>query len=95
MKEEYIKKKLARLLENDPCVHISVRATHSKILADNAEAKIVGVYSNIFRVEEESMGYKRFHAFQYADIITGAVEVKELGILPVSDEKKVQKNTSN
>lgn len=95
MKEEYIKKKLTRLLEEAPCIHISVRATHSRVLADNAEARLVGAYSNIFRVEEDSMGYKRFHAFQYADIITGAVVVSELGLLPSADEKKVQKNASN
>lgn len=41
-------------------------------------ATIIGVYPNIFTVEENEAGIKKRYNFSYVDILTGTVGIAEL-----------------
>ena len=76
---EYIKSGIERLYKTNPNIHISVSRTHPKIIVAAEPAKIVGVYRNIFQVEECGSGRSPArHTFQYADILIGQVKIEEL-----------------
>lgn len=83
---EQIKSGIEKLFKTNPNIHISVSRTHPKVIVDASPAKIVGVYRNIFQVEECESGkiYAR-HTFQYGDILIGQVMIEELNFVhPVS-----------
>ena len=74
-----IKKGVEKLYQNNPNVHISLSKTHPKINVSASPAKIVGVYKNIFRIEERENGkLPVHHSIQYGDILIGQVVIEEL-----------------
>jgi uncharacterized protein Veg len=76
---EQIKSEIKRLYETNPNIHISVNRTHPKVIVDASPAKIVGVYKNIFQVEEcEGDKMPTRHSFQYGDVLIGQVKIDEL-----------------
>lgn len=75
---EMIKKHIKRLYEKDPNIHIDVSLSHPKLYLENAPAVIKGVYSNLFRIEEERSGYAQSHSLQYADVLIGRIRIREL-----------------
>ncbi|MBQ4072094.1 MAG: hypothetical protein IJD50_00025 [Clostridia bacterium] len=83
---EQIKSGIEGLYRNNPNIHISVSKTHPKIIVDASPAKIVGVYKNIFQVEEcEGGKMPTRHTFQYGDVLIGQVMIEELNFVrPVS-----------
>ena len=87
---EQIKTGIERLYKTHPNIHLSVSRTHPKILVEKSPAKIVGVYKNIFQVEECATGkLAARHTFQYGDILIGQVVIEELNFVrPVSILKK-------
>ena len=79
---EQIKVGIEKLYKTNPNIHISVRKTHPKVIVDASPAKIVGVYKNIFQVEEcESGKMPTRHTFQYVDILIGQVVIEELNFV--------------
>ena len=87
---DYIKSGIEKLFKTNPNIHISVSKTHPKVIVDASPAKIVGVYKNIFQVEEcEGGKMPTRHTFQYGDILIGQVVIEELNFVrPVSILKK-------
>ena len=83
---EQIKNGIERLYRNNPIIHISVCRIHPKIIIEAHPAKIVGVYKNIFQIEELETGKMNArHTFQYGDILIGQVVIEELNFVrPVS-----------
>ena len=83
---EQIKNGIERLYKTHPNIHISVSRTHPKIIVEKSPAKIVGVYKNIFQVEEWVGGkMPTRHTFQYGDVLIGQVMIEELNFVrPVS-----------
>ena len=83
---EQIKNGIERLYRNNPNIHISVCRIHPKIIVEAQPAKIVGVYKNIFQIEEcEPEKKPARHTFQYVDILIGQVVIEELNFVrPVS-----------
>ena len=75
-----IKIKIKKLYENDSEIHLTFISTYPKMCLVDEKAKIIGVYKNIFRVEEYSNGVSHIHTFQYADIFTKKIEILELNI---------------
>ena len=49
-----------------------------KSLWYDESATIIGVYPNIFTVEENEAGIKKRYNFSYVDILTGTVGIAEL-----------------
>ena len=57
--------------------------THPKVIVDASPAKIVGVYKNIFQVEEREGGkMPTRHTFQYGEVLIGQVKIEELDYVP-------------
>ncbi len=76
---EQIKKGIERLYKTNPNIHISVSRTHPKIIVAASPARIVGVYKNIFQIEEcEISKLPTRHTFQYGDVLIGQVAIEEL-----------------
>lgn len=86
----WIKREIEKLYETNPDIHIAVKRMRPKLIVESSPAKIVGVYKNIFQVEErESRKLPTRHTFQYGDVLTGQVIIEELdSLLPaVAPEK--------
>ena len=83
---EQIKNGIERLYKNNPNIHISVCKTHPKIIVEAQPAKIIGVYKNIFQVQECKFGkIPARHTFKYCDIFIGQVIIEELNFVrPIS-----------
>lgn len=75
---DYIREKIQALFEKNPNIHVSTKTSHPKVIIETAPAVICGVYKNIFRIEEEKNGTKRYHTVRYADVCIGLVEIAEL-----------------
>ena len=76
---EQIKSAIEKLFKTNPNIHISVSKTHPKVIVDASPAKIVGVYKNIFQVEEcEGGKMPTRHTFQYGEVLICQVKIKEL-----------------
>ena len=73
-----IKLKIKKLYESDSDIHLTFISSYPKIYLVDEPAKIIGIYKNIFRVEEYSKGTPQVHTFQYADIFTKRIEVFEI-----------------
>ena len=81
---DYIKSGIEKLFKTNPNIHISVSKTHPKIIVDASPAKIVGVYKNIFKVEEcEGGKMPTRHTIQYGDVLIGQVKIEELDYVPM------------
>jgi len=80
---EDIKNGVEELYKTKPDIHISVNKVRPKIVVTEAPAKIVGVYRNIFQVEECETGkLPARHTFQYGDVLVGQVVIEELDFVP-------------
>ena len=73
-----IKSEIRRLYETNPNIHINVSISRPKIHLTNEAAVIKGVYRNIFRIEQCSSGTPICYTLQYADILTGQVQIPEM-----------------
>ena len=80
---EHIKGEIKQLYETDPNIHINVKMTHPKMIVEGTPAKIVGVYKNIFQIEENDSGHPNRHTFQYSDVLIGQVIIEELDYVPM------------
>jgi len=81
---DYIKSGIEKLFKTNPNIHISVSKTHPKIIVDASHVKIVGVYKNIFQVEEcEGGKMPTRHTFQYGEVLIGQVKIEELDYVPM------------
>ena len=80
---EHIKSEIKQLYETEPNIHINVKMTHPKVIVEGTPAKIVGVYKNIFQIEENDSGRPTRHTFQYGDVLIGQVVIEELDYVPM------------
>ena len=80
---DYIKNEIKRLYETHPNIHINVKMTHPKVIVEGTPAKIIGVYKNIFQIEENNSGHPNRHTVQYGDVLMGQVVIKELDYVPI------------
>ncbi len=85
---DYIKKEIKRLYEKGTTVHISIKIKRPKLVAEDAPVRIVGVYSNIFQIEESGGDYPIRRTLQYADVLVGNVKIKELDFAPPASASK-------
>lgn len=75
---EYIKNSIKKLYLKSPDVHLDVSFAHPKLHLENDPVKIIGVYANLFRIEERSSGSPQCHSLRYADVIAGHIKIHEL-----------------
>lgn len=84
MELEFIKKGIAALYTNAPNVHVSTKASYQKELGKETPATLVGVYKNIFQIEQTVAGRIVRHTYQYGDVLIGHVVIRELDFVPMS-----------
>ena len=77
---DFIKREIRTLYETNPKIHVNICISHPKIDLKNDPAKITGVYSNLFRIEEYSNGTPTTHTLKYTDILTKQIEIEEIKI---------------
>ncbi len=77
---DFIKQQIKALYEAEAKIHINISLTHPKLDLKNDPAKITGVYSNIFRIEEYSNGTPASHTLKYTDLLTKQIEIEEIKI---------------
>lgn len=84
---EEIKTGIEKLYKTNPKVHISTIRARPKRIVTSSPAKIVGVYENIFQVEEcgEDNSPTRY-TVRYSDVLVGQVKVEELESISESDK---------
>ena len=75
---DYIKKEIKRLYDTNPGIHVCVKMSRPKRTVDTTPVVIKSVYPNFFCVEETSKGYRQCHSVQYAEVLTGQVNISEL-----------------
>lgn len=77
-----IKNEIKKLYNTNPSIHVNVKMSHPKRTIDTTPAVIKSVYPNFFCIEENSSGYRRCHSVQYAEVLTGQVNISELKQCP-------------
>ncbi len=75
---EQIRKEIKALYHQNPNIHVDIATTHPKLILKQAPARIMGVYANVFRVQEMGTAYPICHSLQYADVLIGRVKIHEL-----------------
>ena len=85
----WIKREIEKLYKTNPDIHIAVKRMRPKLIVESSPAKIVGVYKNIFQIEESvSRKLPTRHIFQYGDVVVGQVVIEELDYVPAIPIKK-------
>ena len=74
-----VRERIKTLYETAPQVNVNVSQSRPKLSLRNDPATILGVYTNVFRLEERSTGIPRCHTLQYKDILMGQIQIVELG----------------
>ena len=77
--EESMKIRLKTMCQEQPYIHINVSLVHPHVEMKHVRVRLVGVYKNIFLVEEEKDGKTVRYSFQYGDVSAGIVTIEELG----------------
>ena len=77
-----IKSEIQKLYQTNPHIHITLKMTHPKVIVEGAPVVIVGVYKNIFQIEENESGHPRRHTFRYGDVLIGQIVIEELNCVP-------------
>lgn len=78
---EFIKQKIKKLYEEGAEIHITVRPSRSRITVENEAATLKSIYPRFFCVEECSSGRPKVHSIQYAEVLTGQVQIAELNLI--------------
>ena len=75
---QQIRQRILERYQSDPEIRINVSLVQPKLQLRNIPAKITGVYSHIFQIEETSSGHARRHTLQYTDVLTHNIEILDL-----------------
>lgn len=61
-------------------IHVDLAVPHLKLCCNDAQATLLGAYRHVFTIEERLTGRPVTHTFQYADLLTGRITIRELPI---------------
>ena len=74
-----VKEQIRELYKRKAPLHISLAVNHAKLHLKKFKAEITGVYPNLFSVETLASEKKEKHILQYVDILSGNIDISELG----------------
>lgn len=84
-----IKNDIERFYNTNTSIHICVSTSRPRMFLKASPVKIVGVYKNIFRIEEcEDKKTLTQHTFQYAEVLIGQVKIEEIDYVPIVTNPK-------
>ena len=69
------------LFKTNPNVHIDISNRRDRKHLTNVSAVITGIYPNIFTVRLKENDVEKNYTFQYIDLLTHTMEIKELNKL--------------
>lgn len=78
---ETVKKQIVNLFRSNPNIHINVSMSSPKVCLNNEPVEITAVYPHIFQIEEKRSGSAKRYTVQYADVLTGQIQIAELSQL--------------
>lgn len=73
-----IRARIQKRMKTNPKIRFSTNMPQTRLKLEKVDGVIVGAYSHIFQVEEESTGRKLRHTLQYTDVISHHVEIENL-----------------
>lgn len=76
-----IKSQVMYLFKTNPQVHIDISSRSDRKHITNVPAVITGVYPNIFTARLKENNTEKDCIFQYVDLLTHTMEIKELSKL--------------
>ncbi len=76
--ENYFMQKLTELYRTQPDIHVDIFLSRPRTEIKNANARLVGVYRHIFRIEIEKDGKTEQYSIQYGELSTGSIKIAEL-----------------
>ncbi len=79
--DEFIKNKIKKLYEADSEICLSAILPRFPLKLNNVSARIEGVFAHIFAVEVVQDGFPKRYFFQYGEVITKNIIIKELDLL--------------
>lgn len=74
---EIAKNRIESQYRTAPETYARIRMTHPKVELDRDRVTILGVYKNIFMIEEYTTGVPKKHTLQYTDVLTGQFSLVE------------------
>lgn len=77
---DVIKAKIEELFKTNPRVHIDLNLKSERISLTNVSANIVSIYPNLFEISLNENGTTRKRIFQYVDLLTKNIVIKEFEI---------------
>lgn len=84
---EIVKSNILALYRSQQVVHASIRTRRSA--TEHQKLIVKAVYTNFFEVEDMNAPKPKTYTFQYVDVITKDIDIKELeGVLPKPVEMK-------
>ena len=69
-----IKNQIQMLFQTNPIIHVDVSINRPRITLSNQEARIKGVYKNIFQIESNGTCY----SIQYSELLINTIRIAEL-----------------
>ncbi len=75
---DLIREKIKHLYNTNPQVHLNVNIKRPRVILENSEATITGVYPHIFIIEECTSGTPKQHTLQYTDVLIKNIVILEL-----------------
>lgn len=76
-----IKSQVKYLFKTNPEVHIDISNKSERKHLTNVSAVITAIYPNIFTARLKENGIERKYTFQYVDLLTHNIEIRELNKL--------------
>lgn len=83
----HIRSHIMYLFKTNPEVHIDISNRRDRKHLTDVPAVITGVYPNIFTAKISENDVEKKYAFQYGDLLTNNMEIKELTELIQREEK--------
>lgn len=73
-----IRSRIQKRMKTNPHVRFSTNMPQTRLKLERVEGVLVGAYTHIFQVDEQSTGRKLRHTLQYTDLISGHVKIEDL-----------------
>ncbi len=74
-----IKSQVMHLFKTNPNVHMDITSKNPRKNLTNVPAMITATYPSIFTALVKEDGVQRKYTFQYVDLLTNTLHIKELG----------------
>ncbi len=75
---DLLREKIKQMQQNKQIIHVSISNSHPKVVLVDVPVHIQFASSQVFWIEREDKKHLFCNSFQYADLLTHRIEIKEL-----------------